>query len=279
MHAGDERHNTGSGSFLPTPRCPRGVPPAQMHLECRIANAHGKGEHYEPANVRPLLPGVGSFQHVCRARSGTEGRPGPPARMCVASAAEKYHHWSHDVLEFVAGCVGGVAGIGVGHPFDTVKVRLQNDTVGRFKGPIDVLQQTMKKEGAIGLFKGIETPLISSVPNQAVLFGVYGVCLRRIGQYTREGINPEDGLPSADLQPIWHHVAAGIFTGAVQTPIQAASEYAKILMQNQYESTGYRNAVDVMRSVYRKHGLRTVCRGTRHTFWKVSIYKENAPGH
>jgi hypothetical protein len=42
-------------------------------------------------------------------------------------------------------------------------------------------------------------------------------------------------------------------------------------MQNQFEPTGYRNAVDVMKSVYRKHGLRTVCRGTRHTFLKVSV--------
>jgi hypothetical protein len=44
----------------------------------------------------------------------------------------------------------------------------------------------MRQEGARGLFKGIETPLISSVPIQAVLFGVYGVSLRRIGQYTRQ---------------------------------------------------------------------------------------------
>jgi hypothetical protein len=30
------------------------------------------------------------------------------------------------------------------------------------------------------------------------------------------------------VQPIWHHCLAGVLTGMVQTPIVAASDYAKI---------------------------------------------------
>ena len=78
----------------------------------------------------------------------------------VASVQEpKSHHFSHDLLDFAAGIVGGVAGIIVGHPFDTIKVRLQSDPAKRFAGPADAVRQTLRYEGAMGLFKGIETPI------------------------------------------------------------------------------------------------------------------------
>ena len=221
-------------------------------------------------------------------------RPSAPRHMAppwIASVQEpKSHHFSHDLLDFAAGIVGGVAGIIVGHPFDTIKVRLQSDPAKRFAGPADAVRQTLRYEGAMGLFKGIETPILSSVPVQAIVFGVYGVSLRRLGQYTREGIDPTDGLPNPDLQPIWHHVAAGTVTGAVQTPLLAASDYAKIQMQNQIESRAtanahkacpgpahgekalYSSSVDVMKRVFHQHGLRTSFRGTSATLLRDITY-------
>jgi solute carrier family 25 carnitine/acylcarnitine transporter 20/29 len=206
----------------------------------------------------------------------------------IASSEEprESHHWSHDVLDFAAGTVGGAAGIAVGHPFDTIKVRLQNDSAKAFAGPTDAFRRTLRREGVRGLFKGIEAPLISSLPIQALVFGVYGVSLRRIGQYTQDGLDPANGLPNSDLQPIWHHVAAGTMTGAVQTPMLAASDYAKILMQNQFEPTAqvkaqkgaaspkvlYTSSVDVARRVYREHGLRTTFRGTAVTLLRDITY-------
>ena len=45
----------------------------------------------------------------------------------------------------------------VEYPFDTVKVRLQTQSVDSplFKGPMDCLKSTVKEEGAKGLFKVI----------------------------------------------------------------------------------------------------------------------------
>jgi solute carrier family 25 carnitine/acylcarnitine transporter 20/29 len=223
-----------------------------------------------------------------------DAAPRRPGWLIASRVEAKSHHFSHDLLDFAAGIVGGVAGIAVGHPFDTVKVRLQSDTAKRFAGPADALRQTVRHEGAMGLFKGIETPILCSVPVQAIVFGVYGVSLRRIGQYTQEGLDPSDGLPSPDLQPIWHHFAAGTVTGAVQTPLLAASDYAKILMQNQTESKSiakaqkasilaakpmpagtkvlYSNSVDAMVRVYQQHGLRTSFRGTTATLLRDITY-------
>ncbi|CAG8520948.1 15959_t:CDS:2 [Acaulospora colombiana] len=47
---------------------------------------------------------------------------------------------------FIAGVTSGVTKLLVGHPFDTVKVRLQTSGKdGRFGGPIDCLRQTIRK--------------------------------------------------------------------------------------------------------------------------------------
>ncbi|KAM9919574.1 hypothetical protein OXX80_012668, partial [Metschnikowia pulcherrima] len=61
-------------------------------------------------------------------------------------------------LGFVAGMFSGVTKNAVGHPFDTVKVRLQTSE-GRFKGPMDCVWATFKSEGFRGFYKGFTPPL------------------------------------------------------------------------------------------------------------------------
>lgn len=48
----------------------------------------------------------------------------------------------------------------VGHPFDTVKVRLQTTDKSQFRGPLDCLLRTVRKEGFAGLYKGATPPLV-----------------------------------------------------------------------------------------------------------------------
>jgi solute carrier family 25 carnitine/acylcarnitine transporter 20/29 len=50
--------------------------------------------------------------------------------------------------------------LAVGHPFDTVKVRLQTTDTSHFRGPMDCLLQTVRKEGFAGLYKGATPPLV-----------------------------------------------------------------------------------------------------------------------
>jgi solute carrier family 25 (mitochondrial carnitine/acylcarnitine transporter), member 20/29 len=79
--------------------------------------------------------------------------------------------------EFVAGSVGGMFGVSVGHPLDTIRVRLQTQsrTNPEFSSFFDCLKKTMKKERGIrGLYKGMLSPLLGEMGNLAILFGVYG---------------------------------------------------------------------------------------------------------
>ena len=57
----------------------------------------------------------------------------------------------------VSGTVSGIAVCLVGHPFDTLKVRLQTQPVHRpvYTGLIDCFIKTLKWEGIGGLYKGV----------------------------------------------------------------------------------------------------------------------------
>ena len=44
--------------------------------------------------------------------------------------------------------------------FDTIKVRLQTSEKAQFRGPLQCLLQTVRKEGASGLYKGATPPLL-----------------------------------------------------------------------------------------------------------------------
>ena len=63
----------------------------------------------------------------------------------------------------VAGVASGITKLTVGHPFDTVKVRLQIEGLnGRFKGPFHCLWLTLRQEGLRGLYKGATPPLFGT---------------------------------------------------------------------------------------------------------------------
>ena len=61
---------------------------------------------------------------------------------------------------FVAGVFSGIAKLAVGHPFDTIKVRLQTAPRSQFRGPLECLTQTLRREGFSGLYKGATPPLV-----------------------------------------------------------------------------------------------------------------------
>lgn len=65
----------------------------------------------------------------------------------------------------VAGGVGGVCAVVVGHPFDLVKVRLQTAEKGVYSGAMDVVRKTIAREGlARGLYAGVSAPLVGVTP-------------------------------------------------------------------------------------------------------------------
>merc|ERR1711988_1967401 len=75
----------------------------------------------------------------------------------------------------LAGGMGGLASLVVGHPFDTVKVRLQTmsaDSRGRvpYRSATHCLKTMVQHEGPASLFRGMSGLAVFSVPRFALLF-------------------------------------------------------------------------------------------------------------
>ncbi|KAF3928769.1 Mitoferrin-2 [Orbilia brochopaga] len=171
------------------------------------------------------------------------------------------------VRSLIAGGVGGVCAVVVGHPFDLVKVRLQTAEKGVYSGTIDVVRKTIAKEGIRrGLYAGVSAPLVGVTPMFAVSFWGYDMG-KKIVQATSE---VKDGQFS-----IAQISAAGFFSAIPMTLITAPFERVKVLLQIQGQSSGpkkYANGLDVVRQLYKEGGIRSVFRGS------VATLARDGPG-
>ncbi|KAI8048973.1 mitochondrial carrier domain-containing protein [Syncephalis plumigaleata] len=94
-------------------------------------------------------------------------------RMVQVSSPAENTPSLHDRLRgFAAGVASGVSKLVIGHPFDTLKVRLQTEGgAGRFTGLTDCLMSTIRKEGVFALYKGATPPLIGWMFMDAIMLG------------------------------------------------------------------------------------------------------------
>jgi solute carrier family 25 carnitine/acylcarnitine transporter 20/29 len=173
--------------------------------------------------------------------------------------------------DFVAGMAGGAAGIFVGHPMDTVRVRLQVHStpmtdafkhehlahlVNQQNGSntfsfSSIFRGTVKKEGLLSLYRGMSAPLLGEMANNCVLFGVYGGYLKPLvtnSHFARTHL-PEWG---SDF-------LSGALAGLCISFIVQPSELIKIRLQVNTQGLhelqeGKRGFWDCAKHVYMKQG-------------------------
>jgi len=165
-----------------------------------------------------------------------------------------------EVKNFIAGGCGGITATLVGHPFDTIKVRLQTQSSVSpvYRGSWDCVQQTVRKEGITALYKGMGAPLVATSPIFAICF-LGNAIGKRLQQKT-----PDEVLGPGQL------AAAGALSGVMSTIVMAPGERIKCLLQVQNASGGsggvkYSGPVDVIRSLYREGGVRSIFKGSAAT--------------
>lgn len=159
---------------------------------------------------------------------------------------------SSAVKDFFAGGFGGVCLVVTGHPLDTIKVRLQ--TSDKYKGLVDCATQTIKREGFLGLYKGMAAPLIGVTPMYAICFLGYGI-----------GQNIQRKTPDEKLNLFQIGIAGGI-SGIFTTAIMAPGERIKVLLQTQDPlNPKYKGPGDVLSKVYKQGGIASVYKGTAAT--------------
>lgn len=123
-------------------------------------------------------------------------------------------------VNWVSGLAGGTAQVIAGHPFDTIKVRLQ--TSNNYKGAIDCLAKTVRSETVLGLYKGVTSPLIGIGFCNAVLFSANGTFRAVLHNEERER---QLGLGRIAL--------AGFFAGGVMAAVNCPIELLKVRLQIQ----------------------------------------------
>ncbi|XP_067328722.1 solute carrier family 25 member 45 [Anolis sagrei] len=162
-------------------------------------------------------------------------------------------------VEFAAGWVSGAAGLILGHPIDTVKVRLQ--TQAGYRNILDCVVKTYRHETFRGFFKGMSFPLLTVAAVNSVMFGVYSNALFYLS-----------GTPLLDRHsnpPSYLHIfMAGGISGIAQALVLAPVDLVKVRLQNQTHIHGskavqprYRGPVHCSACILREEGFRGLFRG------------------
>ncbi|XP_055298890.1 mitochondrial basic amino acids transporter [Sitodiplosis mosellana] len=153
-------------------------------------------------------------------------------------------------VDFVAGCLGGCAGLIVGHPFDTIKVHMQTQDPKnpKYRGAFHCLKSLMAKESFRGLYRGMSSPMVGVSAINAIVFGVYG-------NVQRVSSNPDSYMS---------HFLAGSVAGFAQSIICSPMELAKTQLQLQTHKLGaakFNGPTQCLSYVYQCEGVRGMFRG------------------
>lgn len=165
------------------------------------------------------------------------------------------------VQYFVCGGFGGVCTVLTGHPFDTIKVRLQTMPLPKpgehplYSGTLDCMKKTLAHEGPKGFYKGMGAPLAGVAPIFAISFMGY-----RVG---KEIFGPKELNKFTYLD----YFNAGAFSGIFTTSIMAPGERIKCLLQIQGDSKTkmYDGPIDCAKKLYKEGGIRSIYRGAGAT--------------
>jgi len=155
-------------------------------------------------------------------------------------------------LDFGFGFVAGVTGTIAGYPFDTVKVRLQTQTINHrlYTGSLDCFIKIAKQESMLGFYKGMSSPMFGVALINGIVFSVQNVSKNLFD-------NPDTYIALT---------VTGAIAGGVQAFVCAPIELIKTRLQMQGIGQGrklftlstnlYKGPIDCLKKSYDRRGLR-----------------------
>ncbi|SCZ89002.1 BZ3500_MvSof-1268-A1-R1_Chr1-1g00886 [Microbotryum saponariae] len=164
---------------------------------------------------------------------------------------------------FVAGIMSGLTKLTIGHPFDSIKVRMQCSELGTYKGPLDCLQRTVKYEGLRALYKGATPPAFGWAASDAILLGSlhnYRLMFARIeGRNRGEDVSVVSEIGRLSLGG---HAAAGAMAGWTVCTFIIPFEHLKAKLQMQTVGPKlYTGPIDCAKQIVRANGVTGLWRG------------------
>lgn len=162
---------------------------------------------------------------------------------------------AEQIKAFISGGFGGASLVFVGHPFDTVKVRLQ--TSSEYKGIADCVRKTVQRDGIRGLYRGMAAPLIGVTPIFAVYFWGFDLGKQIANQIENK---PKDAPAS-----IFGTLFAGGFSALPGTVVMVPGDRIKVILQIQGQSNAppkYNGPIDCFKKVLKEEGVAGLYKGT-----------------
>lgn len=128
---------------------------------------------------------------------------------------------SQGAKDLLAAVISNTLGTYVGHPLDTIKVRMQVSSENT--STLKVIRNIVKAEGISGLFKGVTSPVIGQMPSNTLAFAANDFALRRLEHHK--------------LTPNQENIISGVFSGFISSVLTTPIEYLKIKKQG-FEGKG-----------------------------------------
>ncbi|KAM4100742.1 hypothetical protein ACJW30_05G091200 [Castanea mollissima] len=176
---------------------------------------------------------------------------------------------SSSYKEYVAGLVAGVATVITGHPFDTVKVKLQKHNTEAhgvtYRSGWHCTTRVLKTEGIRGLYRGATPSFVGVAFESSLLFGVYS----QTKQSLQGGV--QSSCPQAQVI-----IPSAAFGGALISFVLCPSELVKCRMQVQGadslvpKSSRYSGPLDCALKTVKTEGVTGIFRGGFTTLLRES---------
>eukprot|EP00127_Corallochytrium_limacisporum_P007267 Clim_evm8s246 gene=Clim_evmTU8s246 len=157
---------------------------------------------------------------------------------------------------YLSGMAAGLSQVVVGYPLDTVKVRMQMGD-GSVK-MTTALKSILVKEGPLGFYKGMLSPMVGSLVFNSILFGTFDQLCKILA-------NQETGHVGGS-----GFVIAALGTGVVESVVYCPTELLKVRLQTAAAANMQTNLISVVRDVYQQGGLRGFYRGFLGTILRES---------
>ena len=159
-------------------------------------------------------------------------------------------------LAILTGATAGATEAFVVVPFELVKIRLQDKaSAGKYSGMIDVVVKTIKSEGPLALYNGLESTLWRHILWNAGYFG-------SIFQIRAQMPKPEPGNKSQQTR---NDLLAGAIGGTIGTILNTPMDVVKSRIQNSPKTHGsvpkYNWAWPGLATIMREEGFPALYKG------------------
>lgn len=172
--------------------------------------------------------------------------------------------------EYLAGLLAGVATVITGHPFDTVKVKLQKHNTEahgiKYRNGLHCTTRILQTEGVKGLYRGATSSFVGVAFESSLLFGIYS----QTKQSLQRGVDSDLPMPQVIIP-------SAAYGGAIISFILCPSELVKCRMQVQGTDSlvpkfsRYNGPLDCALQTVKNEGVSGIFRGGFTTLLREAI--------